>query len=526
MPLTGRAAGARPRMPVLETQGLAPPAVPDEVERATLDLVRRLGEALETLGVRHCQWKGHWRRSRWATGAGDIDLLVDPRSADAFDRVLQRLGFRRADPPPAAQVPGIVSHLGVDPRTHRLVHVHAHYRLIVGDAGRARWHLPVEAALLDGARPGELFRAPPAALELVLFVIRMAARHSLRDVVRPGGARWLERVPGELAHHRAGVGDAELRETLGRHFPMLDPALFARCVASLDPAMPRWRAVLAGRALHRALAAYVVGPSVTRRMSYRAARRIGRALSPPGGRGPAVRADGKRFASGGTVFALVGGDGSGKSTCARELTRWLSAELATMHAHLGRPPRSALTLFVGGVRRATRVVRRARDRAAALDGLERPASGDARPFPGYLEMARLACTARDRYRLYERIRRFGAGGGIVFCERYPIPQNRALVGPRLGPWIDDARRPLARALARLEARWHARILPPDVVIVLRVSPEVAVARKLTEPAEYVRARNRAIWGVDWSGTGAHVVDAEQPLPEVLAELRSIVWHRL
>ena len=44
-------------------------------------LVERLGEALKHERVAYLQWKGNWKRTRWMSGEGDIDLLVH-RSAE------------------------------------------------------------------------------------------------------------------------------------------------------------------------------------------------------------------------------------------------------------------------------------------------------------------------------------------------------------------------------------------------------------------------------------------------------------
>jgi hypothetical protein len=77
-----------------------------------------------------------------------------------------------------------------------------------------------------------------------------------------------------------------------------------------------------------------------------------------------------------------------------------------------------------------------------------------------------------------------------------------------------------------EASYYERMLSPDVLCVLRLDPELAVIRKPEEPADYVRTRGRIIWETDWSTTHAQVVDASQPLPEVLARLKAIVWSLL
>ena len=115
------------------------------------------------------------------------------------------------------------------------------------------------------------------------------------------------------------------------------------------------------------------------------------------------------------------------------------------------------------------------------------------------------------------------------CERYPVPQNQLLVGPEIPRLLErrgDASTSLQHRLMRAEAWYYRHITRPDVIIVLMVEPEIAVQRKTDEPADYVRARSRIIWETDWTGTGAHLVDAGRTLPEVLAELKTLVWSEV
>jgi thymidylate kinase len=86
--------------------------------------------------------------------------------------------------------------------------------------------------------------------------------------------------------------------------------------------------------------------------------------------------------------------------------------------------------------------------------------------------------------------------------------------------------PVTRALARAEQRSYGQIGEPDVLVVLRLDPEVAVARRTDEASDFVRVRNTEIFDLDWSATDAVVVDATRPPAEVLAEVRRAVWDRL
>jgi thymidylate kinase len=85
---------------------------------------------------------------------------------------------------------------------------------------------------------------------------------------------------------------------------------------------------------------------------------------------------------------------------------------------------------------------------------------------------------------------------------------------------------VATALRTWERRFYERMAPPDLLFLLQLDPETAVSRKPTEPAEYVRKRARLTADTDWSKSGARIVDAARPLPEVVATLKSELWSTL
>ena len=461
-------------------------------------LLQRLGQALDAAGVVYCQWKGHWKRTRWETGAGDVDLLVDPAGADRLEIELGRQGFKRAVAPPEAQIPGTTNWIGYDDQRLTLAHVHLHRRLIVGGYWTTVYRLPIERAVLDTVVPRLPFPVPAPELEFIMFVLRTVQRYSPRDLLARSYPRWLADAQPEFAYLLGQVDRQLVVMRLAELLPTVDLAFFDACTQSLGPNASRWTRLWLRRGLQRRLAPHASHPPLGLLM-----RRIGRSLR------LVPRARGLHPSRGGRVLALLGGDGAGKSTCNRELTRWLGAHFGVMTAHLGRPPRSLTTLIVGALLKVRR--------AFGNDGTT------------LFDLLRHVCTARDRYRLFTKARRFADAGGVALCERYPVPQNRLLVGPEI-PRVLDAKggKPsgLARRLLRAEAWYYRHITPPDVILVLMVEPEVAVARKTDEPADYVRARSRIIWGTDWSKTGAHLVDAGQALPEVVADLKARVWSEL
>jgi thymidylate kinase len=140
---------------------------------------------------------------------------------------------------------------------------------------------------------------------------------------------------------------------------------------------------------------------------------------------------------------------------------------------------------------------------------------------------RYGCTARDRYAVYRQARRFASRGGVAICERYPLPEGWALAGPSEAQGAAlTAQSRFATALRQWERRFYERMARPDVVFLLRLDPDTAVSRKPSDPADYVRERARLTAETDWTTSGARIVDAAQPLPQVVATLKAELWSTL
>ena len=78
-------------------------------------------------------------------------------------------------------------------------------------------------------------------------------------------------------------------------------------------------------------------------------------------------------------------------------------------------------------------------------------------------------------------------------------------------------------LAALEHRYYQQIMFPDLLIVLRVDPEICVQRKTDETPDSVRSRSQEIWNLDWCETPAHIVDASRPKSQVLSDVFNLAW---
>jgi thymidylate kinase len=239
------------------------------------------------------------------------------------------------------------------------------------------------------------------------------------------------------------------------------------------------------------------------------------------------------MSGGGTMIALVGGDGAGKSTAIAGLQRWLVKDFATRHIHFGKPPRALSTRLVRAAVRLTRFTSNRFASPKSVNATAIPAehqessASSADQVLDYGQLLLHVCTARDRYRAYVRARRFVNNGGIVIADRFPLPQIQRMEAPQLPQLIGNrARQPLLRWLLAQERAYYAHFQEPELLAILRLDPAVAVSRKPEEPAALVHRRSVEIWQADWSGSRAQLIDAAQPQEEVLATLKELVWAHL
>lgn len=512
------------RGPGSEVPSGAGTSEPHGDRRAPLELISGLCRALDEGRVRYCHWKSNEALARSASGENDLDLLVSRSDAARFEEILRRFGFKDARLPRWKELPGIWHTYALDEASGTLVHIHAHYRLVVGDDMTKTYHLPIEEPYLDSAIRAEPFMVPDPRFELAVFLVRMVLKHGSWDAIvsLQGSLSASERR--ELGYLLDRADPEEAWSLLHRHLPLIDRELWERCLRAVQPGCAiGFRVRTAGRLARRLAPVARRGRGVDtylklwRRGRTFVRRRLFRLPARP-----------MQLGSAGLLIAIVGGDGAGKSTAVEDLSRVLGKGFRATTIHLGKPRRSPLSAVVKGAMHLAASVRRSSTSSAAA--LRTSLAGSNGGPMGPRNVARLVwevLTARDRYRAFRRARRAASNGAIVVCDRYPIPEIELMDGAVSARMADPAGRGrVVGYLARLERRYYDRIPYPDLLIVLRVHPDLAVLRKREERESYLRPRSEEIWRKDWSGTPAIVVDAGRPKAEVLSEIRSLVWSRL
>lgn len=499
----------------------------------TADLLERLHRE----GVRYCVWKGTANLSRVLAGEKDLDLLVDPGELGRFRAALRDAGFRAVRPAPGRDEPGTAHFFALDGGSGRVAHLHLHHELVLTRANPRGYRLPWREVLLATRRfdaEAGVWVVAPAA-ELVLFAVRAALALSPLDRLRaPGGCplpapraaefRRLADRAGEAELLRAaevlvGAGAAPLVLQLAADGPRR--GLLRRLLRRMRPAPAELAAYGALPALRRSLAA--------RRDQVEGAlrRRLGIPAATPRRRTP-VR--------GGRMIAVLGVDGSGKSTVAGEVARWLAPVVDVLPVYLGGGraatslPRRLLRAVHGARKRLRRAPRGPSPYPHPGQGaVHEDAAGPAALLRKLWFAAWTLSLASARLRSVKRARRACARGMVVVSDRYPQLQVAGMNdGPLLERWLDH-RSPLLRAFARRErARFRAATATaPDLVVMLSVDTDTALARRpATDPGLLARKAAAVESLVFPADTRVVKVDANRQLDDVLADVRAAVWEEI
>jgi thymidylate kinase len=498
-------------------------------ECGQLKLVRNLMRRLETEAILYCHWKSNEHLNAAMCGNTDLDMLFEEGKRTRIVELLRQVGFVRFRSIWFRRYPAIEDFIGIDPEKGKVVHVHAHFQLVLGEALVKSYRLPWEGDLLSTRvwdEEHEIYRSD-AVWEMLLLVIREAikltgrvkhARHN--QSARSGANRemtWLkERVSpqdlGKLAATYCGPHSHRAIDRLYREG--LSSSTLEELHRLILPVFQRYRRLSPWQA---------TGICLVRKLSYPLSRGLKKTILPT--------LPIQRTALGdGLIIAILGADGSGKSTVATEVTRELSRKVAVMRLYMGsgngsssilRWPLCAVSRCLGRVRG-----NRVRQVGQKLGVQEERPTWTLRKVLGrafHLTWAlTLAWEKRTKLKRAWQARRKGI---LVVCDRFPQADIEGYNdGPLLGH-LSESRLPLLRWLGYWEGSSYARTAryPPDLVLRLLGPVEVLGRRRPEMDPTRIHRKQEGIRAVRFPrSTSVVEIDAGQPLEEVVARAMSAI----
>jgi thymidylate kinase len=232
------------------------------------------------------------------------------------------------------------------------------------------------------------------------------------------------------------------------------------------------------------------------------------------------------FTNSGPRIAFVGVDGAGKSTVTGRTAKWLSWRVSVGVFYMGKTRDTLPALAIQPLIKMTRMAHGFNTRHFGAQSL--PARLVSGPKETLEDLSALM-QGQARLRAYRESCRRAGEGAIVLYDRYPLHTARVdnipLDGPRISAhsgWMSG----LQTRLARAEAGVYRQIQPPDHVILLQVSPAISQRRRPEDNEANLAAKAGAIDGIKPDGFELTVIKAEQPLEDVLAQVKPVLWKLL
>jgi hypothetical protein len=492
-------------------------------EIGTLPILHAAVTEFHRLGISYCYWKSGRRIQSIMAGEGDLDLLVARKDQHRAEMVLLAHGFKLFPMVPHRDHPSMLSFLGHDEVTGRLVHIHLHFRLIVGERLLRNYHLPWEHIVLERAflHPALQVRMPDPAVEALLLAVRGCLELRRSDLVAL--RRWQE-TKRKLALDRADVAARADRTALhGLASALLNENLAVMVVEAIYGTAELEQLGSFRRCITRQLSAFRTYNSLEARLrsSWRGllwiAGNINRHLF------HLPRPWSRRAPGGGCTIAIVGVDGSGKSTTVEAIRTWLGREVDVMPIYFGTGagrPSLLLRPFKLMVPVISRLVKTKPKGASHGNVSDRPPG----LFYSVLMMVWATVVAREKQKKLLAARRGADRGLLVITDRFPQDE---INGFNDGPLLTRLSN-VPRFLRKFEAGAYtlAHRLPPDLVLRLDVLPETAAAREPDMDPDVIRRRIAELQRLTFAGARIVRIDAEQPLHSVLRTVQGEIWRLL
>lgn len=488
------------------------------------DPATTIGDAVDR-GIRICSWKSNSHLSAGLVGDTDIDLLVAPDDEQDLNQLLSSRGWVQVESPPGGRHDGMTHYLGRDDYG-KLFHLHVHDRLVLGQRYSKNYVLPLTSVFLDSSNLEEGVPRPDPSIELVVLACRVLLKYRIRDTIKDVLGIRTPGVPlatiEEIDWCLDQVDDDRLEEGLRRCERTVPPDLI-RSFLGIIQSKPRsglrlW--ILKGR-LERSLALH------RRRSRLAAAGVYARALfeSRTGlQRDPRLRLKGR-----GIAMAMVGADGSGKTTISSELASWLGGKLAVSRYYMGskQPSRMTTASYL-----AFRILRRGHREATFLG------ESVARRLLARMRDVLLAVhhlsVARDRLRRMKQARQDLSDGYVVIMDRYPLEALGTTKRIRLldGPSIDAEATGLMGKLAQHESTLYRDFELPEAIMLLKVDPHIALERKPDHDLDALVEKTRGVAELEGlaesEGRDSRIyrINSNQPWPIPYERARDAVWIAL
>ncbi len=500
-----------------------------------------LFKTLNKHGVKWCSWKSNQHLDVGIRGDTDLDILFLPEDRSHVKGIMLKSGFVEFKPAEHRGYPGVSDFISFDVQTGKVLHVHAHFLLTLGEKNAKSFIFPWNSVLLENCECSpsdkDVCVLKPCFEILFLIVrdaIKIRTRDNVKNLIKPrrygGKDFWRE---FEWLKERVVVEDFEYAVNTLFGYQYYDLLLDA-----LEN--PNWSNM-------RAIKTYVNECGYVHGWKRMGPKRTAYTMLLHEGYNKFCRVFEKlkieqfwvirrRVLPGeGIVIAFLGADGSGKSTVVKTLQNEWEHKIDVPRFYLGHGD-GQKSFYIRIVKSFLSFARFLKKRIKGHE-ISKPHTSEIKPREtdrkacGYSDFLMAIANVFSKKTLLRKIHRLRQRGYVVICDRWPQNQVAGINdGPLLSSCL-DSKNIIIRTIANWENKQFQYLgaFHPDLAIKLIASLDVALARKPENKAmsDVISYKIDTVKGVDISkDKNDVVVCADQPLSEVMQSVRSLIFSRI
>ncbi len=474
-----------------------------------LDICKTLFENLNSQGIKYCHWKSNLYLDRSLAGKTDLDLLVHANDKDTFEELLDKLLIKRIISPAEKRFDGMDDFLGFDHIAGELIHLHVHYRLILGQRYIKNHHLPIEDLIFQNLTVKDNINIPCPEIELFLLIIRAhmkvdlfsLIKHGIKGPFEHGYTAFPADIEKELSDLISRSNVEKLKEILkGTRLPLAEQ-LFTQFIKRFVAKDLKFNDIIqTQQMIFSGLKGFRRNKGVGIYLKY-----IYMVIKEILFNYMSVTSKKKKLPGVAKVISIVGADGSGKSTLVGDLNKWLSWKMSVRNYYHGIPKTNIVKMM-----------------SFAIYGFNKLRLSF---IANYIDCRLWVYIAKKRYDISVLSHVDSGKGDVVITDRLPMKEFENMKEPMDGPRLQKNSTGPGRHFSIAEMNYYNRIVPPDRIFVLRATIEELRRRKRDLDLILHKEKSEAVNAIKGND---HIVliDANRPYSDAQLQVKRMIWEIL
>lgn len=445
-----------------------------------LKIIQSLNTNLSKKNIEYCHWKSNEHVDAAVKGETDLDILFSFDQKDSAKKVLKDSGFKLFIAPWWRQYPNIEDYIGIDSETGKIVHVHAHFRLVLGESGVKSYHLPWEDEIIKTRifyKNCQIYISSPC-MELLLLICRLGIKLESRRLNSKNKkeiedyiieSSWLkDRVTkkelSNLFINKFGELNVEIIDII--YDSKFDLNAFLIVNKLVKNEFKKYRRF----SKNKAFFIKIIRGLYSKFASFKV--KLGLWQYKPK----------RNLPDNGIIISLMGADGSGKSTQTDRLISEFKQKVDVYYVYMGSG-KGCVSLnrkIIIKLRKVTKAMlgyKNNIDSSSINNTTEEPKQLSVIKVIGKIIMA-LSIAREKRARLLKAYK-MKKRGGIIICDRYP---QKVVFGYNDGPRLNyflNSKNPILKKLAAYEYSLYKITdeIYPDLVFKLLADPLILKERR-------------------------------------------------